>query len=166
MKLPNLKKCSDTDLATLHESLLDELNKRRINQNYLAKKVLNINGITTKDFAVTYADWVCPPDDPRFKPTFSFSIKRGRKSYCIYYDFNYEKPHKWWPTRPSGYLPDGVTAPMDAEVENAAGDFIPDGFSESCENSYEYEGTTEEAIECLKKHGFTDIKNVQRQANL
>lgn len=158
MKIPNLKKYTYEDLEALDKAVTAEFAARNTTRAFLEKKNLNINGITNKDFQVTYADWNTPPDHPEFKPTFSFALKRGKKKYCIYYDFNREKPQKWWPTKKSDW--------DDGEVESAATDFIPDGFSECCENSYEYSGTTEEAIECLRRHGFDDIVDDQKRTGL
>ena len=143
------------ELEDLYREVWDELGRRSIERETISIKTLCINGITTKDFVVRYADYDCSPDDPEFRPTFSFLIKRGKKEYCIYYDFNQEKPQKWWPTKRQG---------LRLEDENAAFDFIPSGFCEASENIYEYSGTTEEAIECLKNRGFTDIQNAQERA--
>jgi hypothetical protein len=139
------------------DQLYAELKRRKANQAMLGIKHLNINGITVKDFIVEYADWDCRPGDKEFRPYFAFFIKHGKKNHCIYYDYSVKK--KWWPTEwEAGY--------GGQVIANAAFRFIPKGFAEAMENAYDYQGTTEEGIECLKKHGFKTIINVQEKTGL
>ena len=44
-------------------------------------------------------------------------------------------------------------------------DHIPDEFFEASENSYEFDGSLEKAVEVLKSHGFTDIKEMENEVN-
>ena len=136
--------------------LYAELKQRGADQELLKIQQLNINGITTKDFVVEYCDLHSAPSAPNYQPWFSFFIKRGKKKYDIYY--GYSEKLKWWPTE--------IEENLIGETEeiNAAYRFIPEGFSEAMENAYEYSyGTWQEAIECLKQHGFTTITDIQKK---
>ena len=147
MKSINIKTLSDKELSEMMDLLDAELARRTGASRVLEIRNLNINGITTKDFVVEYADYEAEFPRPD-RPTYSFYIKRGKKLHCIYYGFNNQS---WWPTG-------------DAR-ENAASEFIPHYFVEASENSYEFDGAPEIAIECLKQHGFTTIKNVQKRVD-
>ena len=80
-------KNSNLLLKYTDEELYAELKRRRVDKEMLEVKQLNINEITVKDFIVEYADWYVGPKEPDFNPKFSFYIKKGKKKYCIYYDF-------------------------------------------------------------------------------
>ena len=150
MKTKSLKPLKLCSLKTFSDEELREELKRRDEFS------IKINGITTSDFVVDYADWVIPPGHKEFRPTFAFFIKHKKKKYCIYNDYNYENPQKWWPTHKR----------WEDDVVNGAMAFIPRGFYEVCENTYEYDGTTEEAIEKLKLSGFKTINNVQNKTGV
>jgi len=144
---------SKSDLSDYtDEQLYEMLDERR--KNTKAKEIKELcakTGITPKDFAVEYADWIAKPDDDDFNPTFSFYIKHKGINYDIYSGF--KKSLKWWPTVRDEY--EGAI--------NVAHEFIPGGFDEVTESAYQFNGNIEEAIECLKKHGFTDITDVQHK---
>jgi hypothetical protein len=88
-------------------------------------------------------------DKPEYH--FSFTIRHGipGKEYDIYYECG-DPLHSWWPI---------VGEEGDDNCDrNGAFEFIPPGFAEACENSYEYRGTVEEAVAQLKKYGFVNFK--------
>ena len=152
----SLRDMTDKEIENVADTLWAELSRRKKNFRTIEHRALNINGITVKDFVVEYFDHYASPGDKDYNPYFSFYLKRGKKKYCIYNDFHDETAPKWWPTKNiAGY--GGTT------MVNAASDFVPDGFSEAMENAYEYQGTVEEAIACLKDHGFENIKDVQSE---
>ncbi len=160
MKLFNaLRDMSDEDIEKLATNLYGELEKRNAAKEKKKQLALKINGITVRDFSVVYADYYCSPHEPEYKPTFSFYLKRGKKEYCIYNDFCETNPHKWWPAEKQ-------TQYGNRGWANRATEFIPQGFAEACENSYEFSGTTEEAIARLKEYGFTDIKDGQAETGM
>ena len=106
---------------------------------------LNIGGFTCKDVAVRYGSYDGSGDHDA-DINFSFFLKKNGKLWDFYYGKSDGEAEDWWP-----------------EAENDMNmspifDFIPPGFAEACENSYEFSGTVEEAIEHLKKHGITDIE--------
>jgi hypothetical protein len=159
MKKSSLNKYTDDELYA-------ELNRRKAKSEAVKAKTLNINGITVKDFVVSYCDEYASPEDKEYNPFFSFYIKHKGKEYCIYYDYNEEdsKQKKWWPiVQESGYGGD-----IDA---NGAFNFIPKGFAEAMENAYEYVGKRglsgkeklEAGIKYLKECGFETITNIQRE---
>lgn len=142
----------------------DTLAKRAKENEGEEHKKLSINGITVKDFVIYWArDYSKNIDDAQF----SFFIKYDGKEHDIYYDGKTDDDdesgennwgyHKWWPVNLD------VSDSYDA---NSAYEFIPTGFSEAMENSYEYRGTFDEAIEHLKKHGFTDIRRSEADFEL
>ena len=123
------------------EELQNEINNRNKVDRDTELRNFSINGITTKDFAVVHY-----ADDDGWGDSYGFLLKHGKKSYCIYYDYNSEKPQKWWPTHTEfGY------------VENATESFIPQRFVEQCENLYSFDGSYAEAVEYLKTFGIIDV---------
>jgi len=152
----------DSDLEKAHNQIEQVLQYR--NSEKIAKEIseLNINGITVKDFVV-----ILGPLNEDEDPLFSFYIVYGGKIYDLIEDdgkwnakdvFEF---HHWWPTvneeNESAGL--GFTSQNDdgKRLYNAAFKFIPPGFSECCENCYEYGSDFKKGIEVLKKHGFTTI---------
>jgi hypothetical protein len=69
--------------------------------------------------------------------SYSFFITKDGKDYDFYYGQTSPESQNWWPNSEQEF------------------DFIPKGFFERCENCYRYTGTDAEAIELLKKCGFT-----------
>jgi len=137
------------------ERIFSALKKKQEKLDLFNAKKLKINNITTKDIAVRYG----VTDDDLTQ--FSFFVKHKGKLHCIYYDNGYhevseDKPrfkyYDWWPIK--------LEKDEDGEVEeNGAYEFIPNGFAECCENSYEYcNGNFKSAIKKLKDSGITDIE--------
>lgn len=147
---PQIKDFTDAQLEELYGQISQEMKSRELDKELFEKKALVLNGVSIKDFIVEYQDQYTEPGDKHYNPFFSFYIKHGKKKYDVYYDwFDYkkDKPLSWWP--------------VEEDNDNAIYRFIPNGFSEAVENGYEYDGTVDEAIACLKKHGFASITNRQ-----
>ena len=148
----------DEALKTEWELIMEVLNGRKKKKNLKAAKELCINGIMAKDIAVEYGSYDGSEITDMNYVNFSFFVKHDGKKYNIYYDSGtydhttgsqFFKFHPWWPL---------IGEEGDDEYErNGAFQFIPSGFCEACENSYEFRGTFEEAIERLKEHGITDV---------
>lgn len=154
---------TDEQLQNEFNAIYEERERRRKIKELNEANTLSINGITCKDIAVRYHGYdgsTWPVDDADIR--FSFFVKHDGKLYNIYYDHSVydftdgrkQTFHPWWPILP---LEDGETEYDDWE-HNGAYQFIPSGFSEACENSYEYRGTFKQALETLQKHGITDIE--------
>lgn len=130
--------------AAFHRQMWDD--------NVAEIAALSINGVTSADFVVECGD---PngvnPGESGYDPRYSFSIRHGRKDYDAYYGMRHGNPQKWWPANEHG---DTALSSYD---NNRALEFVPLCFAEACENSYEYEGTVEEAMNILKRCGFTRV---------
>ncbi len=101
--------------------------------------------IKLSDLYVVYGDFNgYSPGDEYYSVNFMFYIKKDGKEYCTYYDF--DPSLDWWPK-----------CGPDNE-ENNFSIFIPRGFAEAMENSYEFDGTVEEALALLRKCGITDLR--------
>lgn len=152
----------DADLEKAH-SQIEEIIEYR-NSEKIAKEIseLNVNGITAKDFVVIFG-----PLEEGDDSLFSFYIVHDGKLHDLTEDAgtwgakHVFKFHPWWPTvneedESEGY---GFMSQDDGEkrLYNAAFKFIPPGFSERCENCYEYGNSVKKGIEVLKKHGFSVI---------
>lgn len=115
--------------AIFQEMELMQERLRELEDEYFSKESLerNIDGLTVKDIAVRYER-----DEGNWEDNvinYSFYVKKDGKLLDFYYEWNGDEVFE----------------------------FIPDGFSEACENSYEFDGTFKEAVDKLKKYGITDI---------
>lgn len=120
-----------------------QLNKMQEVVNVKESLERNISGFTAKDVAVRYGD----PDGCDERLWYGFYIKYKGKLYDFYYGKSDGGAGDWWPKS------------EDDEYNcGAFNDFIPPGFSEACENSYEFRGTMEQAVARLNKYGITDIE--------
>lgn len=127
--------------------VLDEVNHGTPQERELDRiKKLNVKGFRAKDIKVLYFKMY--NDNENYN--FSFYIMKDRKDWDFYYGKSSQGAGDWWPD------------PEDELYLSPIHDFIPSGFAETCENVYEYCGTNEEAIETLKKCGFTVEKNDTR----
>lgn len=93
---------------------------------------INVNGFTYKDIKIIY--YLVHEDSETF--SYSFFITKDGKDYDFDYGSTLSETQNWWPK---------------GELKL----FVPEGFTERCENCYRYDGTDAEAIELLKKCGFT-----------
>lgn len=149
---------TDDALKTEWELIMEVLNARKKKAKVKKAKELCINGITANDIAVEYGSYDGGEITDMNDVNFSFFVKHDGKKYNIYYDAGtYDHTgkgqhftlHPWWPI---------VGEDGDDDYErNGAFQFIPSGFCEACENSYEFRGTFEEAIAQLKEYGITDV---------
>jgi len=132
-------------MKEMNQILSQRRELKRIEEN----RTKCINNITTKDFVVYWGSYGMRDEKGRTEYQFSFCIKHGEKIYDIYYEHG-SPLYSWWPI---------VGEEGDDDFDrNGAFEFIPSGFGEACENSYEYNGTFDEAINKLKKYGFEDIR--------
>lgn len=142
---------SDKEVEEEYERRQDLKRLKQLEDSYKDISNLNINNITAKDFQITLyieKDYNADSDsNNNLIYRFSFNIKHGKTLYDIYYDFNVDsgKP-TWWPKT--------TVAAGPPLWENSAFQFIPSRFCEACENSYEYEGSLQEAINTLITCGF------------
>jgi hypothetical protein len=114
--------------------VLDEVNHETPEEKEIKRiRNINIDGLTYKDIKVIY--YLIHKNSETF--SYSFFITKDGKDYDFYRGRLYLESHDWWPD-------------SDQELN-----FIPKGFFERCENCYGYNGTDAEAIELLKKCGFT-----------
>lgn len=146
---------TDDELKNEYQLIMGVLNARKKTAAAKKAKSLCINGITAKDIAVEYGSYDGSEIVDMNDVNFSFFVVHEGKKYNIYYDSGtYDKDHNftmhpWWPI---------VGEDGDDDYErNGAFQFIPSGFCEACENSYEFRGTFEEAIAQLKEYGITDV---------
>ncbi len=148
---------STEDLKTEIELMSEVLKARREKTEVCQSKNRCINNITTKDFVVYWGSYGMRDRNDKPEYHFSFCIRHDGKSYDIYYEhhdtvFNGGNGefHPWWPL---------VGKEGDEDWDrNGAFEFIPPGFAEASENSYEYHGTVEQAVEQLKKYGFVNFQ--------
>ena len=138
----------------LHGRLVQEAKEK--------KRLLNINGITPRDIVVT-AQYGYSYAETNDEWVYSFQINHEGKLYDIYYD-GWAKPassgemvyYDWWPvTTEENFDEWGQIGDVG---DNAAFAFVPNGFSESSENIYEFRGTHTKAKKRLKECGITDIR--------
>ena len=125
------------------------LRVRREVQQVKEAKQKCINNITTKDFVVYWGTFGERDRNDKPKYSFSFTIRHADEDYDIYYEHG-NPFYPWWPVvgeEGEDYLD-----------RNGAFEFIPPGFAEACENSYEYRGTVEEAVAQLRKYGFVNFQ--------
>jgi len=109
------------------EEIVEEINRRRINNDALFIKSININGLTYKDIVIVYGADKNNFDFDTFK--FAPHVKRGSEL-----EFGYNAP----------------------EIENYTewSVFFPKGFYECQECIYEFDGDLEPALEALKNAGL------------
>jgi len=138
------------------------LSQREKKEGQKKQKELNINGITPKDILVIISNNF--PEEGKIR--FSFYVVYDGKEYDVYYDGQDRRAGKteenskennwgyypWWPVRQSD------DEYSDEYSVNGALDFIPDGFSEGCENCYEFHGTKNQSIKYLNKCGIINIR--------
>jgi len=150
----NYKNWSTEKLRVEFTLIKNELWRRDEEDKVEKQKSLNLNGITPKDIKVV----IWEEGDSLY---YSFKIVHESKDYDIYYDGralrhgdrtkeNHWGYHSWWPMNPD--------EENDEYAANGAWCFIPDGFNESMENSYEFRGTKNQAIKRLKEWGITNIE--------
>lgn len=158
-------KMTDDQLKKLANEVQEELSKRHNKIEFERARTLNINGITAKDIQVVYHDI---HGDGNLN--YSFYVKHDGRSYDFYYDHSkWDKSHKrtfhpWWPVKTHDEYGNTYTENDDWEM-NGAREFIPPGFAESMENSYEYDGTVEEVIKYLKNYGITDVQEYKERTD-
>ena len=147
---------SDEELKKAIDQMSAVLNVRQAAHDQSESKLKKINGIGVDDFVAV----VAPMEYGEDEFFFSFYILRKNKLYSIYYesgtqnnqqDFQF---HPWWP---HDYDPTEDDFGPDRYEHNRAFDFIPPGFSEACENCYEFGKGKEAGIQRLKEYGFTKV---------
>ena len=136
------KYCSD-ELREISR-VMDEINHGTDEEKEVSRiQSLEIKGFRNKDIKVV---WGCEGERDRLgnkEYTFSFYIMKDEKEYDFYYGHLEPGASEWWPSSTKrGYL-----SPIH--------EFIPDKFSECCENMYNFRGTLEQALELLTECGFT-----------
>jgi len=138
------------------EKMYEVLKARREVQQVKEAQTKCINNITTKDFVVYWGTLGQRYRNDKPEYFFSFTIRHADRDYNIYYENGtYDAKHvhhfyPWWPI---------VGEEGDEDWDrNGAFEFIPPGFAEACENSYEFRGTVEEAVAQLKKYGFVNFR--------
>ena len=139
----------DEDLEQEYRHIEIERNKRRTEKKVKEALNLNINGFTCKDIAVRYGSYDGSEVDNLDDVNFSFFVKKDGKLYDFYYGKSVGGTGDWWPKSEDEF---------DEYNCGAFNEFIPRGFNEACENSYEFSGTFDEAVATLKKYGITDIE--------
>lgn len=146
---------TDENLQAELEKISAVLTVRKRKAKAEKAKKLCINGITAKDIAVEYGSYDGSEITDINEVNFSFFVKHDGVKYNIYYEAGtYDDKHNftiypWWPI---------VGEEGDDQYErNGAFEFIPPGFAEACENSYEFRGTFDEAVARLKEYGITDV---------
>lgn len=140
----NLKKLSNEELEKLFGQISDEMASRELDREIIDVKVNKIGKYGVENIRVYYGD-IHQQGIDDINYAFYFVDKKG-KEHDFYYD------------RPPGLK---LTAEQSNDWYGLVNEFIPRGFNEACENSYEYRGTVEQAIEQLKKYGITDVKKYE-----
>jgi hypothetical protein len=142
----NYENMSKQELLAEMNKIQKQLNKMQEIVDVRETKELKIGEFTAKDVGVRYGD--C--DGYGEQLWFSLVIKRDGKEYDFYYGRSDDGAGDWWPKNED--------EPDDKYNCGAFDEFIPTGFYEVCENSYEFRGTLKQAIKRLKQYGITDVK--------
>jgi hypothetical protein len=153
--MPKKKSTKKNPLAKFTpEQLYAELNRREVDKEMVAHKVLNVDGFTAKDVVCMQGGKYDDPDDG-YGPYYAFYLKVDGKLFDFYYqscitDPRYVNGKEVEPSR----WPKGDN---DDYGSYAVLELVPPGFAEAMENAYEYHGKGD-IKKHLAKYGITDFR--------
>lgn len=133
------KFCSD-ELREIAKAMDKIFKETKYDVNIKRIQNLEIGEFKSKDIKVVYYN-MYKEDSNKFQ--FSFFVIKDGKEYDFYYGKSDQGAGDWWPENDDE---DGFFSPLH--------EFIPSGFSELCENMYEYRGSNETALDVLRLCGF------------